>query len=169
MICIRRTILRSAHTSSFPLTRYNVHLCRRRGILPGLQSLHISTLLYGQKEAAGFHVSWEVCSGCGVVIYHRALKPKFCSIMTTINQAEVKRKNETWLMPIPWAYLLAMSLQVKTLERDAIEVLSLVRTMRNGFAPINRIPPEVFSLVPKHWSHAEMDKNLITLTHVCCG
>ena len=70
---------------------------------------------------------------------------------------------------VPWAYMRVVSLQVNILERDVIEVLSLIWTMKNGFAPINWIPPEVFSLIPKHWSHAEMDKNLITLIHMCRG
>ncbi|KAF9647955.1 hypothetical protein BDM02DRAFT_3068589, partial [Thelephora ganbajun] len=43
-----------------------------------------------------------------------------------------------------------------------------VRSIKN-FAPINRIPPEVFSLVPGYWDKHDMDKNLATLTHVCRG
>ena len=41
--------------------------------------------------------------------------------------------------------------------------------MKNDFASINRIPPEVLSLIPKYWNKEDMDKNLITLTHVCRG
>ena len=50
-----------------------------------------------------------------------------------------------------------------------MEVLSLVRTIKNNFAPVNRIPSDVFSLIPKYLEESEMDENLITLTHVCHG
>ena len=33
-------------------------------------------------------------------------------------------------------------------ERDALDVLRLVRSVKSTFAPINRIPPEVLSLTP---------------------
>ena len=55
------------------------------------------------------------------------------------------------------------------LERDALEVLSLVRSVKNSFAPINRAPPEVISLIPDCWDEDGWDRNLITLTHVCRG
>jgi len=45
----------------------------------------------------------------------------------------------------------------------------MVRSVRNDFAPINRIPPEVFSLIPDYWRSCDMDEMLITLTHVCHG
>ena len=38
--------------------------------------------------------------------------------------------------------------------------------MKNTFAPINRIPPEVLSLIP---AHCDTDRELIALTHVCRG
>jgi len=41
--------------------------------------------------------------------------------------------------------------------------------MRNNFAPINRIPPEVLSLIPDYCCSCGMDEMLITLTHVCHG
>ncbi|KAF9647935.1 hypothetical protein BDM02DRAFT_3187559 [Thelephora ganbajun] len=59
--------------------------------------------------------------------------------------------------------------EVDRLEQDALEVLRLVRSIKNKLAPINRIPPEVFSLIPEYWDKNDMDKNLITLTHVCHG
>ncbi|KAF9647936.1 hypothetical protein BDM02DRAFT_2475488 [Thelephora ganbajun] len=59
--------------------------------------------------------------------------------------------------------------EVDRLEQDALEVLRLVRFMKNNFTPINRIPPEVFSLIPGYWNGCDMDKNLIALTHVCHG
>ena len=47
-----------------------------------------------------------------------------------------------------------------------LEVLSLVRSMKNSFAPINRIPQEVLSLIS---DHCDTDEELITMTHVCRG
>ena len=44
-------------------------------------------------------------------------------------------------------------------------MLGLVRSMKNNFAPISRIPPDVFFLIPEHLQ----DGNLITMTHVCRG
>jgi len=41
--------------------------------------------------------------------------------------------------------------------------------MKNNFAPINRIPSEVFSVIPEHLDEDELDENLIMLTHVCRG
>ncbi|KAF9647934.1 hypothetical protein BDM02DRAFT_3187558 [Thelephora ganbajun] len=70
----------------------------------------------------------------------------FGRVATTISQSEVDR-----------------------LEQDALEVLRLVRSMKNKLAPINRIPPEVFSLIPRYWNERDMDENLIALTHVCRG
>ena len=46
-------------------------------------------------------------------------------------------------------------------------MLRLVRSLKNTFAPINRIPPEVLSLIPKYHTTRYMDQSLITLTHVC--
>ena len=42
--------------------------------------------------------------------------------------------------------------------------------MKNSFAPINRIPPEVLSLLPDYNNNIyAADRELITLTHVCRG
>jgi len=60
-----------------------------------------------------------------------------------------------------------MLLQVGALEQDALEVLGLVRSMKNDFAPISRIPPDVFSLIPEYLEKDHLDENLITMTHVC--
>ena len=57
--------------------------------------------------------------------------------------------------------------QANALERDALEVLSLVRSMKNTIAPVNRTPPEVLSLIPDYWGDYKKDRNLIRLTHVC--
>ena len=45
-------------------------------------------------------------------------------------------------------------------------MLSLVRSIKNSFAPINRIPQEVLSLIPDYCNAGE---ELVTLTHVCRG
>ena len=62
----------------------------------------------------------------------------------------------------------ARCFQVDILERDAFEVLCLIRSIKNSFAPMNRIPPEVLQLIPDHCED-EMDQSLIALTHVCRG
>jgi hypothetical protein len=43
-------------------------------------------------------------------------------------------------------------------------VLSLVRSMKNTFAPINRTPPEVLALIP---DYCDTDEELVKLTHIC--
>jgi len=55
---------------------------------------------------------------------------------------------------------------VGALERDALEVLSLVRSIKNTFAPINRIPEDVLYLIP---DYCNTGKELVALTHVCRG
>ena len=65
--------------------------------------------------------------------------------------------------------------QVDSLELDTLEVLCLIRSIRNSFAPINQIPPEVLSLIPDYYGEGDgggedkmdHDRALITLTHVC--
>ena len=58
---------------------------------------------------------------------------------------------------------------MNALERDALQVLGLVRSLRNSLAPINRIPPEVLSLIPDYYEDDGEDQDLIALTHVCHG
>ena len=48
-------------------------------------------------------------------------------------------------------------------------MLRLVRSVRNTFAPINQIPPEVFSLIPDYWGDEHTEQDLIVLTHVSRG
>ena len=55
------------------------------------------------------------------------------------------------------------------LEREALEVLSLIRSLKNSSAPINQIPIDVLSLIPNYCREWEVDETLITLTHVCRG
>ena len=89
-----------------------------------------------------------------------------CRIPTTISQSEVKQNEDgTANLCIP-AYSCAF--QVDALERVALEVLRLVRSIKNTFAPINRIPPEVLSLIPDYFED-DTDRELIALTHVCRG
>ena len=59
--------------------------------------------------------------------------------------------------------------QVDALECDALHVLSLVRSMKTTFAPVDRTPPEVLSLIPDYWGDYGKSRNLIRLTHVCRG
>ena len=56
-----------------------------------------------------------------------------------------------------------------TLEQDALEVLALIRSSKNSSAPVNRIPLEVFSLIPDYCDKDYVDQTLIALTHVCRG
>ena len=80
-----------------------------------------------------------------------------------MNQVEVKKNENENVHLHTMAY--ARCLQVNSLERDASEVLALVRSAKNSFAPVNRIPPEILSLVPDYFGGD--DKQLIALTHVC--
>ena len=57
--------------------------------------------------------------------------------------------------------------QVDVLEQDAFEVLRLILSLKNELAPINRIPPDVLTLIPDFWDKRHRDKDLIALTHVC--
>jgi hypothetical protein len=48
-------------------------------------------------------------------------------------------------------------------------VLRLVRFVKNSFAPITRVPLELLSLIPDYYREGYVDRDLITLTHVCRG
>ena len=50
-------------------------------------------------------------------------------------------------------------------------MLGLVRSLQNNFAPINKIPSEVFHLIPGHLKNDDrvVGEGLITMTHVCRG
>ena len=58
-------------------------------------------------------------------------------------------------------------MQVDTLEQVAFEVLHLIRSLKNRLAPINRIPPEVLTLIPDFWDTRDRDQDVIALSHVC--
>ena len=51
--------------------------------------------------------------------------------------------------------------------RDALEVLRLIRAWKNMLAPINKIPPEILTLVPDFLDTEDRDERIIALTHVC--
>ena len=48
-------------------------------------------------------------------------------------------------------------------------MLSLVRSVKNAFAPINGTPADVFSLIPNYLEDSDNDEGLVKLTHVCHG
>jgi hypothetical protein len=50
-----------------------------------------------------------------------------------------------WLSPT------VSHLEIGALERDVLEVLSLVRFVRNTFALVNRTPPKLLSHIPNSW------------------
>ena len=56
--------------------------------------------------------------------------------------------------------------QVDLPEQDAMDVLRVVRSIKNTFVPIGRVPPEVLSLTPDYYE-LMTDDDLIDLTHVC--
>ena len=48
--------------------------------------------------------------------------------------------------------------------------MSLVRSMKNALAPVNRIPPDIFVTIPDYWENEDRaEEYLITTTHVCRG
>ena len=59
-----------------------------------------------------------------------------------------------------------MPFQVDALEQHASEVLSIVRSLKNSLAPIDRIPPELISLIPDHSGKDDPGELLITLTQL---
>ena len=63
--------------------------------------------------------------------------------------------------------MLYFEFQVNALEHDAAQVLRLVWSMKNTLAPINKIPPDILSLIPNYWRDAYRDRGLVRLTHVC--
>jgi len=64
-------------------------------------------------------------------------------------------------------WLICVVLQVDDLERDAFEVLRLVRSLKNGLSPINRIPPELLTLIPDFFKKWRKNHGVVQLTHVC--
>ena len=82
-----------------------------------------------------------------------------------MNPGEVKQSQEGAANLYTTAHV--SHFQVDTLERDAFEVLRLVRSIKNSLAPINRLPFEVLSSIPDYCGEVEADGVSIALTHVC--
>ena len=61
----------------------------------------------------------------------------------------------------------ASRFQADSLERDALEILALTRSLKNSLVPANRIPSEVLLLLPDCCDESYADKFLIDSTHVC--
>jgi hypothetical protein len=59
--------------------------------------------------------------------------------------------------------------QFDVLEREAFEILRLVRHWRNAVAPVNQVPLEILALIPDFWDNEcdDRDRDVIALTHVC--
>ena len=51
-----------------------------------------------------------------------------------------------------------MLFKVDALEREAFKVLRLVRSIKNAFAPMDQIPPEILLLTPSHYEVDEDDE-----------
>ena len=43
----------------------------------------------------------------------------------------------------------------------------MIRSWKNKFAPINRVPAEILTLIPDFWDKNSREEAVITLTHVC--
>jgi hypothetical protein len=81
-----------------------------------------------------------------------------------IKQSEVRRSGEETVNLHVATHV--SGFQADTLERDAFEALRPVRSMKNSLAPINRVPPEILSLIPDYCCEDDMDQDLVALTHV---
>jgi hypothetical protein len=82
-----------------------------------------------------------------------------------MDQSEVRRSGEesVGLHVVTHGY----GFQVDALERNAFEVLRLVRYIKNTFAPTNRLPHEVLSIIPDYLPEERLDRTTIQLSHVC--
>ena len=58
-------------------------------------------------------------------------------------------------------------MQLDILDKEASEVLSLIRSGKNGLSLINRLPRDVLALIPDFWGEHERDDSVVALTHVC--
>ena len=55
----------------------------------------------------------------------------------------------------------------KMVVSETLKVPRLVRSVKNSFAPVNRIPPDILSLIPDHCGYVEDDADRIALIHAC--
>jgi len=85
-----------------------------------------------------------------------------------LNETEVKQTRQE-KRSICARRLTVSHFQVDALEHDALQVLSLLQSTRNTFALVNRIPPEILTLIPDYWTDGERERSLVRLTHVCRG
>ena len=67
----------------------------------------------------------------------------------------------TWVL----CWVLTDIFQLVALDQVTTEVLSLIRSVRNRRAPINRLPCDVLALIPDFWGRHEREKVAITLTY----
>ena len=73
-----------------------------------------------------------------------------------MNQVEVKIRNQA-VDKYSDLRRYERRFQVNTLESDVLKMLGLVRSLKNSFAPINRIPPEILSLIPDYYDEHDAD------------
>ena len=66
------------------------------------------------------------------------------SIAAILGQDEVSTNQRTRYVDV----CSRVMFQVDALEREALDVLALIRSWRNTLSPINRVPPEVLTLIP---------------------
>ena len=87
----------------------------------------------------------------------------------TLNDAEVRRPMSLERKTICMCMVThgVIFSQVNAIERDALQVLSLVRSTKNALSLVNRVPPDVLAMIPTYWEDSEGDMGLIRLTHVC--
>ena len=85
------------------------------------------------------------------------------SIAAVLGQDEVNTNQRTRCVDV----CSRVMFQVDALEREALDVLALIRSWRNTLSPINRVPPEVLTLIPDFWDGDSREEAVITLTHVC--
>ena len=44
-----------------------------------------------------------------------------------------------------------------------------MRSLKNNFAPVNKIPSDIFGIIPGCWGEDDRDRSLVAMTHVCRG
>ena len=87
---------------------------------------------------------------------------RMCSVATTLDEDEVRK-----LTNVVFLWVFTVIFQLGALHQEALEVASLIQSVRNRRAPINRLPRDVFALIPGFWGGRERGIIAIALTHVC--
>ena len=141
-------------------------------LYPG-RDLSISQLLYAaKKKLRGITLGGRYVQI--VLILLAPFKRKPYRTVTPLEQAEV-RNLWTDESVCGGGTHMGLCFQIAALERDTSKVLAMLRSMLNAFAPINRIPPDVLSLIPDYWERLcyqdwrDTDRDVVSLTHVCHG